>query len=413
MKIDMVMPKMGESITEGTILKWLVKEGDTVTKDEMILEISTDKVDSEIPAPVTGVLTRFLAREGDTIDVGLPIAEIHTDREPASAEDSVEETDIPDTHPEEQLSSDSHQKTDRREGSRFYSPVVMNIASENDLHMSELETIKGSGLNGRLTKKDILRYLNKRDTGIPAESRSDTSSSSSGMSGGVEIIPMDHVRKSIARHMVLSRQTSAHVSIYQDVNMFNVVRIRDAQKMAFEKREGFKLNYLPFIAESVIRALKEFPLLNASVENDRIIVKKYINLGIAVAVDYGLIVPNIFDAASKSLRGLAHAIHDVAGRARRKKLKPEEVQNGTFSISNFGIYGTTVGFPIINQPQVAILGIGALKKQPVVIEDAIAIRPVMYLSLTFDHRIIDGATGAQFLQMICTNLESYDPAMKV
>jgi 2-oxoglutarate dehydrogenase E2 component (dihydrolipoamide succinyltransferase) len=224
---------------------------------------------------------------------------------------------------------------------------------------------------------------------------------------------MDHVRKSIAKHMVESRQTSAHVNIYSEVDLQNVVKIRDNNKASFERKEGFKLTYLPFIAEATINALKEFPILNASIEGENIVIKKQINLGIAVAVDYGLIVPNIFDAGALSLSGLAIDIQDVANRARQKKLKPEQVQEGTFSISNFGVYGTTIGFPIINQPQVAILGVGALKKKPVVINDAIAIRPMMYLSLTFDHRLIDGATGAQFLQRICQNLEGYNTSLQL
>jgi 2-oxoglutarate dehydrogenase E2 component (dihydrolipoamide succinyltransferase) len=285
----------------------------------------------------------------------------------------------------------------------------MNIASEHDIPMSELETIPGSGLNDRVTKKDILAHIEnrERDQGSPAVVPGSTFEST----GEEEVIAMDHVRRSIAKHMVASKQTSAHVSIYSEVDMHNVVRIRDANKRAFEEREGLKLTFLPFIAEATIRAIREYPLLNASIDGENIIIKKYVNLGIAVAVDYGLIVPNIFSAETKNLTGLARSVHDLADRARRKKLKPDEVQGGTFSISNFGIYGTTIGFPIINQPQVAILGVGALKKKPVVINDAIAIRSMMYLSLTFDHRLIDGATGSQFLQRICQHLESYDPQL--
>ena len=230
---------------------------------------------------------------------------------------------------------------------------------------------------------------------------------------GIEVIEMDRMRKSIAEHMIKSKHTSAHVSLYAEIDMQNISRIRERNKKAFKAREGFSLTYMPFIAEATTRALKEFPMLNASIDGDRILVKHFVNLGIAVAVEAGLIVPNIFHADERNLTGLARAINDVATRARDKKLKPDEVVNGTFSISNFGVYGTSVGFPIINQPQVAILGVGAIKKRPVVINDAIAIRPIMYLSLTIDHRLIDGAMGAQFLQRVGQLLEGYDPEMSL
>ncbi len=415
-KVEMVMPKMGESITEGTILKWLKREGDSVEMDEIILEISTDKVDSEIPTPVPGKIVKILAQEGDVVEVGKPIAIIETDvesglkeagseapqKEEAQkevSEQSAEEPSVP--KPQAPLPK-------KKESKRFYSPVVMNIAREHGIGFEELEQISGSGANGRVTKKDILRYLETREkeTSRPAVANVP-------VNGPVDVLPMDHVRKRIAEHMVLSKQTSAHVSLYTEVDMLAIDTILKRNKEEFKKREGFKLTYTPFIVEATVKALKEYPLLNASIDGDRILVKKYYNIGIAVAVENGLIVPNIFGADGQNLVGLARTINDLAVRARSKKLKPDEVQNGTFSISNFGVFGTLVGFPIINQPQVAILGVGAVKKRPVVINDAIAIRPMMYLSLTIDHRLIDGAMGSQFLERIRELLESYDPETRL
>ncbi len=414
MKFEMVMPKMGESIMDGTILKWLKQPGDAVEKDEIILEISTDKVDSEIPAPVSGTISKLLAAEGDTVDVGSVIALFETegpaeDSPAAPATETVpEETTPAATTPPPAPAPAPKSKP---QGARFYSPVVMNIANENGIAFAELETIPGSGLNGRVTKKDIINHIAGRGKTPPVHAVAATPPAGFTGADGIEVIEMDRMRKSIAEHMIKSKHTSAHVSLYAEIDMHNISRIRERNKKAFKAREGFSLTYMPFIAEATTRALKEFPMLNASIDGDKILVKHFVNLGIAVAVEAGLIVPNVFHADERNLTGLARAIHDVATRARDKKLKPDEVTNGTFSISNFGVYGTSVGFPIINQPQVAILGIGAIKKRPVVINDAIAIRPVMYLSLTIDHRLIDGAMGAQFLQRVGQLLESYDPEM--
>ncbi len=419
MKFEMVMPKMGESITEGTILKWLKKAGDTVEKDEIILEISTDKVDSEIPTPVPGTIVELLAAEGDTVEVGLPIAIIETEAgadiqaagKPEQAEESQQAAE-PTTAPAPAPVKKSGEA--KSSASRFYSPVVMNIAAEHGLPMSELETIPGSGLNGRLTKKDILAYLKTRTGGTsPAPVSSAASAASSIKAGQTEVIPLDNMRKKIAEHMVHSKHTSAHVSLYTEVDMHNIYRIRERNKTSFKKKQSFSLTYMPFIVEATVKALKEYPLLNAQMDAERILVKYFYNIGIAVAVENGLIVPNVFNADEKSLVGLARAIADLATRARTKKLQPDELSNGTFSISNFGVYGTTIGFPIINQPQVAILGVGAIKKRPVVIGDAIAIRPIMYLALTIDHRLIDGAMGSQFLERIRELLEEYDPDMDI
>ncbi|MEJ2543499.1 MAG: dihydrolipoamide acetyltransferase family protein, partial [Calditrichaceae bacterium] len=281
--------------------------------------------------------------------------------------------------------------------------------TEHGIAMGQLEGIPGTGLNGRLTKKDLINFIDNQRTDPTSTSQIDiTIPSSADLMKKTEIIPMDNMRKSIAEHMIQSKQTSAHVSLYNEVDMSAIYAIRESNKANFKKREGISLTYMPFIVESVVKALKEYPLLNASIEDDKILVKKYYNIGIAVAVENGLIVPNIFNCDDKNLVGLSRAVYDLAVRARNKKLKPDELTNGTFSISNFGVYDLTMGFPIINQPQVAILGVGALKKRAVVINDAIAIRPMMYLSLTIDHRLIDGAMGAKFLQRIQQFLESYD-----
>ena len=416
MKFEMVMPKMGESITEGTILKWLKKEGDTVGKDEIILEISTDKVDSEIPTPVPGKIVQILAQEGDTVEVGKPIAVIETEAsaqaETAEPPAPQEETAVTQEETQPAVEPAPAKTPPKQKGKRFYSPVVMKIAAEENISMAELESLTGSGVNGRVTKKDVLAYLKTRQapsaaTPAPAQAPQVVKT------GSEQIIPLDNMRRKIAEHMIHSKHTSAHVSLYTEVDMLNIDRIRQRNKAAFKAREGFSLTYMPFIVEATVHALKEFPMLNASMDEDNIIVKNYYNIGIAVALENGLIVPNIFSADEKNLIGIARAVNDLAVRARSKKLLPDELTNGTFSISNFGVYGTTIGFPIINQPQVAILGVGAVKKRPVVINDAIAIRPIMYLSLTIDHRLIDGAMGSQFLERVRELLEGYDPDLRV
>ena len=404
MKHNMLMPKLGESITEGTVLKWLKSVGDKIEKDETILEISTDKVDSEIPATHSGTLVEILAEEGDVIEVGKVIAVIESE---SSGE--LEVVEEPEAESEE-IAFDVEEKKEVKpkqsdKSGRFYSPLVLNIAAQNNISMAELNAIEGSGQNGRVRKQDLLKYLEERETppvNAPVES-----------SGEVEIIPMNHIRKSIAKHMVQSKQTSAHVHLYTEADMNNIYKIRERENPNFKKNKGYGLSYMPFITEAVVKALKKFPILNASIDGDNIIVKKYFNIGIAVAVDDGLIVPNIFNADRYSLSQLAVIINDLSLRARNRKLKPDEVLNGTFSLSNFGVYGTTIGFPIINQPQSAILGIGAIKKRAVVINDAIAIRPIIYLALTIDHRLIDGAMGAQFLEYIKELLESYSSDLEL
>lgn len=431
MKYDMVMPKMGESITEGTIIKWLKQIGDAVEKDEIVLEISTDKVDSEIPTPVSGKIVEFFANENDTVEVGKVIARIDTEGEAESTQPQVEAP--PAEEVEEPVSAEEPAKTEappvqepaatdkgeKPESTKFFSPVVLNIAHTEGVSAEEMESIEGSGISGRVTKKDILNFIETKKTGTtaPAAAAPPTASApvpSPVISGeGVEIIPMDHIRKKIAEHMVHTVHTAAHVGLYIEVDMFNVYRIRENSKNNFYRKEGIKLTFMPFLSEAVVKTLKEFPLVNASIEDDNIIVKHFINLGIAVDTEKGLIVPVIKNAESLNLTGIARAINDLASRTRNRKLKPDEVSGGTFSISNFGVFGTKIGFPLINQPQVAILGVGSLEKRAIIVNDAIAIRPMMNISLTFDHRLIDGALGARFLQRLKEHLELYDPELQL
>ncbi len=416
MKFDMVMPKMGESITEGTIIKWLKKIGDTVDKDEIILEISTDKVDSEIPTPVAGKISGFLANEGDTVDVGTVIAQIETDEEvneSAKIEPVSKQIPAPDKPLPSPVTPSVEVQKPVIAGNRFYSPVVLSIARDKGILKEELDQIQGTGINGRVSKKDILNYIETR-VKAPATEPTIAEIPSTRLANlpinGERIViePMDHIRKKIAEHMVKTVQTSAHVAIFTEVDMNNIYKIRERNKNSFFQKEGIKLTYLPFISEVVARTLKEFPYVNSSIEGDNILVKHFVNLGIAVATEKGLIVPVIKNTDSLNIVGFARVINDMAQRARNKKLIPDDVSEGTFSISNFGVYGTTIGFPLINQPQVGILGIGALQKRAVVINDAIAIRPMMNISLTFDHRLIDGEMGSKFLQRVSQLLMVYD-----
>jgi 2-oxoglutarate dehydrogenase E2 component (dihydrolipoamide succinyltransferase) len=431
MKHDMVMPKMGESITEGTIIKWLKQVGDMVEKDEIVLEISTDKVDSEIPTPVSGKIVELVANENDTVEVGKVIARIETESEDVSTEPPTEAPPVAKVEEpakeKEQVQSKSTpmdepstpSEESKPDSTKFFSPVVLNIARTEGVTKEELESVQGSGISGRVTKKDILNYIERKKSSTPEQiaatpPQKTPSIPSPPVSGdGVEIIPMDHIRKKIAEHMVHTVHTAAHVGLYIEVDMFNVHRIRENSKNNFYRKEGIKLTFMPFISEAIVKTLKEFPLVNSSIEGDNIIIKHFINLGIAVDTEQGLIVPVIKNAESLNLTGISRAINDLAARARNRKLKPDEVSGGTFSISNFGVFGTKIGFPLINQPQVAILGVGGLEKRAIVVNDAIAIRPMMDISLTFDHRIIDGALGARFLQRLKEHLELYDPDLQL
>ncbi len=430
-QINMVMPQMGESIAEGTILKWLKSVGEKIERDETILEISTDKVDSEIPAPATGVIARILVEEGKTVGVGTPIAVIETDAA-ASGNGKTEKTEAP--KPSEKTVAPAPAAVEAkpaapaedggevvREGKRFYSPLVREIAKQENISMAELEAVPGTGENGRVTKKDILAYIEQRK-GKPAAPAKPTPAPAARPAPAappappavyeqdrVEIVPMDNMRRRIAEHMVMSKQTSPHVYSVSMCDMTKIVNYRERVKNKFEQNEGTKLTYTPFFIDAVVRAIKDFPLINSSIEGSNIHVKKFINIGIAVALENGLIVPVIKSADALNLVGLARATNDLANRARSKQLKPDEVQGGTFSITNMGSFGNLFGIPVINQPQVAILGIGAIRRTPVVIGEGIAIRDMVYLSLSYDHRIIDGAYGGQFLQRVVENLEAFEP----
>jgi pyruvate dehydrogenase E2 component (dihydrolipoamide acetyltransferase) len=415
--IDVVMPQMGESIAEGTIAKWHKKVGDKIAKDETLLEISTDKVDSEIPSPAAGVIAELLFPEQTTVNVHTVIARISGESNAfasAAAAAPMPEVELPKAVPQP-VSQTAHQQVS---SDRFYSPLVLNIARTENVSMSELERIPGTGSNGRVSKKDILAYVDQKKTGTVAAAPQSVSAQASiapksaapitYAPGRIEIVKMDTMRKAIAEHMVRSKHTSAHVGSVSEADLTNIVKFREKNKGAFEKREGFNLTYTPFFLDAVVKALKDFPLLNSSVDGDSIIIRKDINLGVAVALENGLIVPVIKNAEQKSLAGLARSLNDLATRARNKKLMPDEVTGGTFTVTNPGGFGNLYGFPIINQPQVAILGVGAIKKRPVVIDDAIAIRSMVYVSMSYDHRIIDGAQGGMFMQKVVFYLENFD-----
>jgi 2-oxoglutarate dehydrogenase E2 component (dihydrolipoamide succinyltransferase) len=432
-KVEIPMPQLGESLTEGTIIKWNKKPGDNIKKDETLLEISTDKVDSEIPSPVTGVVTKLLFEEGKVVPIKTTIAIIETDASAAVIEETPKaETKSADTKPAPvetlkplQVAAPVIQKViEQKTDGRFYSPLVLNIARTEGISMSELEHIPGTGQDGRVSKKDMLAYVAARKSGgmMPmvsiASSAPRIESSLKHIDSGAlaqkypapqyEILQMSNVIQKMAEHMVRSVQTSPHVFAVHTCDFTNLVKFREANGKAFEQREGFKLTYTPFIADAIVKALKEFPLVNASIEGDKIILKKFVNLGMAVASENGLIVPVMKNADEKNFLGLARQINDLATRTRNKKLSPSDIEGGTFTFSNYGVFGTLLGTPIIAQPQVAIMGVGAIKKQPVVLNDAIAIRSISYFTLSFDHRIIDGALGGQFLETVIRNIENFD-----
>ncbi len=411
--VDVIMPQMGESIAEGTITKWYKKVGDKIAKDETLLEISTDKVDSEIPSPSAGLVAELLFPEQKTVDVHTVIARIQTDVHApltSSPEHIQSKTQNPTLEIGSTIDSSLEPVTIRQSTSaatnRFFSPLVMNIARAEGISLSELEKIPGSGANNRVSKKDVLDYIERRKSGsATAHVKPSTAGTPS---GSVEVIKMDTMRKAIAEHMVRSVHTSAHVGSVAEADVSKIVAYREKHKADFEKREGFKLTFTPFFVDAAVKAIKDFPLINASVDGDSIILRKDINIGVAVALENGLIVPVVKQAAGKDFAGLARAVNDLSNRARTIKLAPDDVQGGTFTITNPGIFGNLFGFPIINQPQVAILGVGAIKKRPVVINDAIAIRSMVYISMSYDHRIIDGALGGMFLQRIVQYLENYE-----
>jgi len=521
-KVDVEMPKMGESITEGTVIEWHKAPGDEIEQDETLLEIGTDKVDTEVPSPHAGVLDEVLVEAGDTVEVGAQIAVIETEPEvagdgadeapPAEDTDEAEETEVQDEPVQETVETrhaasqddaggttgdgapepapqrpsgdgaatrrepagaeagaggETHVREEEGggvqrhgESGRFYSPLVRSIAQEEGLSMSELESIEGSGREGRVTKDDVMAYLDEgrpavetqpvaspeeaeepvaqeepteetvetrhaasqgddetEETPSPEETTPERSAPPPAQAGGydgrVEIMEMDRMRQITAEHMIRSKGTSAHVTSFAEADVTGLVRLRESQKEAFKEREGVKLTYTPFFTKAAVEALREHPLLNASVEGDKIVLKKDYHVGIAVAIgNKGLLAPVIRNAGDYNVTGLARKAASMAERARNKELQPDELQGGTFTVTNIGSLGSLMGTPIINQPQVGILATGAIQKRPVVIEDddlgdAICIRHMMYLSLSYDHRIIDGAMGASFLQRVVAELESF------
>lgn len=491
-RYELLMPKMGESVAEATVIKWVKNIGDAIEADEPVLEIATDKVDSEVPSPVAGKLLEQRFGENDVVQVGDVVAVMETDEGSGSAEDedapeAVTAVPIEDTAQEgggregkkqgeeenpgeenktaEKASADGDEekkatvkdeaaleKAQREEGpendpipgldllkgtngevkphgesGRFYSPLVRSIAENEGIGMQELENIPGSGAEGRVTKNDVLAYLEKKKTGGAAVQAPDTPAVQASpaiqappvkASPGDEIIEMDRMRRLISEHMVMSKHVSPHVCSFVEADVTNMVRWREKIKTAFEKQEGEKITYTPIFIEAVTKAIRDFPMVNVSVDGTKIIKRKNINIGLATALPSGnLIVPVIRNADQMSLVGLTKAVNDLSGRARENNLQPDEVREGTFTVTNVGTFGNVMGTPIINQPQVAILALGAIRKRPAVLEtpegDVIAIRHMMFLSLSYDHRVVDGVLGGSFLRRIADYLEAFDPERKI
>ena len=423
-QVELIMPKMGESIMEATILKWLKKPGDKIEQDESVLEVATDKVDTEVPSTHAGILEEILAKDGEVVKVGKVIAILNSSvatgttkspaptKNPAPEKVLVKETA---TVPAAVLSNGTSQApaSGYKLTSRFYSPLVKNIAKEEKIAVAELEAIPGSGAAGRVTKKDILAYLQNRQPGPAVSGRSAQPLVPASISAGDEIIQMDRMRKMIAERMVDSKRIAPHVTSFVEADLTNVVTWRNKTKAMFEKREGEPLTFTPLFIEAIIKAIKDFPMINIQVDGDRIIRKKDINIGMAVALPSGnLIVPVIKNADQYSLAGLTKAVNDLAKRARENKLKPDDLAGGTFTISNVGTFGNVMGTPIIMQPQVAIMATGAIQKKPAVLEtvhgDVIAIRHKMFLSHSYDHRVVDGALGGSFVRRVADYLEKFD-----
>lgn len=440
--INMTMPKMGESIMEATILRWHKKPGDHVKTDETVLEIATDKVDSEVPSIVDGEITEILFKENDVVPVGAVIARINT----SDVQGESEEEDLPLLVPDEEVqerheevqeepvrTQEEHaEQTIANAGdNKFYSPLVLTIARNEGVSMAELEQIPGTGLEGRVTKKDILNYVQNRKS-APAQKPAYTEMKQPAFetgkeiltrpeinyAGNVEIIEMDRMRKLIADHMVNSKHISPHVTSFSEADVTNMVNWRNKVKKEFEKREGEKLTFTPLIIEAIVKCIKRFPLVNSSVDGTKIIIKKDINVGMATALPSGnLIVPVIRNAEMLNLVGLTKRVNHLANAARNNKLSPDDTRDGTFTFTNVGTFGSLMGTPIINQPQVAVLAAGTIKKRPVVIEtaqgDSIAIRYMMYLSMSYDHRIVDGSLGATFLTAVAHELEQFNPDREI
>ena len=435
--VELVMPKLGESIMEATILKWLKQPGEKVEQDEPVLEIATDKVDSDVPSIADGIIEKIFFEVNDVVPIGAIIATIRTATDetvPASPEQNGRQasssSNTTSAEPP-QAEQQNYDKPANFKVNKFYSPLVMNIASSENVSMSELENIPGTGNEGRVTKKDILEFVEQKKQNnvqrskikvhesleVFEPSKKDDpaiNQSPAVYSGNIEIIEMDRMRKLIADRMVRSKHTSPHVTSFSEADVTNLVMWRERIKKDFEKREGVRITFTPLFIEAVVNCIKKYPLINSSVEGDKIIIKKDINIGMATALQGGnLIVPVIRNADQLNLVGLTKQVNVLANNARNNKLRPEDIQNGTFTLTNIGSFGSLMGTPIINQPQVAILAVGAIKKRPVVIEtpsgDSIAIRHMMYLSMSYDHRVIDGSLGSTFLTAVARQLENFDP----
>ncbi len=425
-KYELVLPKMGEGIIEATINKWLKEVGDTLSEDDAIVEVATDKVDSEVPSPIDGVLVKTLFEEGDVAPVGEVIAIIETDGESEESSDDIgEEVVDKNDKPTESNEKKSNVKEEPAKpvfssNKRFLSPLVKSIAKEEGISLEELESIKGSGKDNRLVKNDLLEYIKNRGnrkTQAASSSADKTVKSIQAppvsINEGDEVVEMDRMRRLIADHMVMSSHVSPHVTSFIDVDVTNIVNWRNKIKEAVLKREGEKITFTPVFINAVAQALMEYPQVNASLDGYKVILRKRINVGMAAALPNGnLIVPVIKDADQKNILGTAKIVNDLAKRSRENKLQPDEIQGGTFTITNFGSFDSLSGTPIINQPQVAILGVGAIRKKPVVIEteggDVIGIRHIMILSMAYDHRIVDGALGGMFLRRVKQLLENFD-----
>ncbi|MGE0637148.1 MAG: dihydrolipoamide acetyltransferase family protein [Bacteroidia bacterium] len=432
---EMIMPKMGESVAEATIIKWLKKEGDTVESDESVLEIATDKVDSEVPSPASGKILKLLFKEGDVVQVGKVICLIGSEAEVVAKQETViASAAVPEIKQEANPVSQqvvSRSATPVIHSDRFYSPLVRNIAQKEGIAQAELDTIQGTGKEGRVTKNDILAYLPNKGKVAPVtrpkvvEEPKVVSNGQQPVSApviqkpaisvgaGDEIIEMDRMRKLIADHMVMSKHTSPHVTSYVEADVTNIVLWRNKMKDQFEKKEGEKLTFTPIFIEAVAKAIKDFPMVNVSVDGTKIIIRKNINIGMATALPSGnLIVPVIKNADRMNLYGLTKSVNDLANRARNNKLLPDEIQGGTYTLTNVGTFGNVMGTPIINQPQVAIMAVGAIRKKPAVIEtefgDTIGIRHMMFLSHAYDHRVVDGALGGSFVRRVADYLEQFD-----
>ncbi len=430
-QVELIMPKMGESVAEATIIKWLKKEGDKIAADETVLEIATDKVDSEIPSTAEGTLIKRLFNEGDVVQVGKAIAIISTDANAVveTAEVKAPVAEQTKTVQQEVASAIVNEGASLEKNSssgKFFSPLVRNIAKQEGIAMAELNSISGTGANGRVTKNDILAYIPNKGKQMAAEQPKVVQEVASNngaaqvqskpaisLNPGDEIIEMDRMRKLIADHMVMSKHTSPHVTSFVEADVTNIVKWREKVKGNFEKREGEKLTFTPIFIEALVKAIKDFPMINISLDGTKIIKRKNINIGMAAALPSGnLIVPVIKNADTLNLVGITKQVNDLANRARAGKLSPDDIQGGTYTLTNVGSFGNVMGTPIINQPQVAIMAVGAIKKKPAVIEtpegDLIGIRHFMYLSHSYDHRVVDGSLGGKFVRRVADYLEQWD-----